>query len=212
MEISRAYSVDNLEKQKFIELKLGKIWERCIGIAVASGVWIIWGESANGKTALTMQIAKVLSHHFNRARSVAFNSLEMGTGKALVDAVIQHGMREVTKYFLILDGESIDDLKLRLRKKQAPSAVIIDSLQYADMTKKQYKELKKEFGHKVLFIFISHADGKQPKGALASFIRYDADIKIRVEGFKAFATSRFGGGEPYVIWPEGASRYWADII
>jgi replicative DNA helicase len=207
MEINRAYSVDNIESKKFIELQLDKIWEVFFGVAVASGVWIIFGESGNGKTALTMQIAKALAHR----QKVAFNSLEMSTSKALVDAVRTHKMSEVKKNFIILDRESIEDLKIRLRKKQAPSVVIIDSLQYADMTKKQYKELKEEFQKKVLFIFISHADGRKPKGALAEFIRYDADIKIRVEGFKAFAISRFGGGEPYVIWPEAAAKYWIDI-
>ena len=43
-----------------------------------------------------------------------------------------------------------------------------------------------------------------------------SEVKLRVEGFKAFPTTRFatseGGGEPYVIWQEGAARYYADII
>ncbi|MDV6170202.1 ATP-binding protein [Flavobacterium sp. DG1-102-2] len=206
MPVKRAWSVDNVVNKKFFEIPLPEVWERFIGKPEASGVWIIWGESGSGKTALTMAAAKILAMIFK----VAFDSLEMGTSKALYDAIIKYNMREVKKNFLILDRESIEDLKIRLRKKQAPRVVIIDSVQYADLTKSQYKALKEEF-YNVLFIFISHAEGKLPKGALAGFIRYDADIKIRVEGYKAFPVSRFGGGEPYIIWPEGAAQYWADI-
>ena len=75
------------------------------------------------------------------------------------------------------------------------------------MTKKEYQSLKEEFPNK-LFIFISHADGKNPKGALANFVKYDADLKIRVEGYKAMCLSRLGGDkEPYIIWAEGAAQY-----
>ncbi|WP_417366819.1 ATP-binding protein [Flavobacterium beibuense] len=207
MAINRAFTIDNIENKKFIELKLDTQWQDFVGSAEASGVWIIWGESGSGKTTLTMLLAKQLAHHYK----VAFNSLEMGTSKALKTVLDAVNMKSVKRNFLILDRENIDDLKERLRKKQAPKVVIIDSLQYADLTKKEYKALKEEFGNKTLFVFISHAEGKQPKGALASFIRYDADVKIRVEGYKGFSTSRFGGGEPYVIWAEEAAKYWVDI-
>lgn len=201
----RAWTVDNVEKKKFDELSLPKEWEAFIGSPEASGVWIIWGESGSGKTGLTMAVAKVLA-----PLKVAYDSLEMGTSKALQKAIVLHKMSEVKKSFMILNRESIEDLKIRLRKKQAPKVVIIDSVQYADLTKAQYKALKEEFPN-VLFIFISHEENKKPKGALAGFIRYDADIKIRVEGYKAFPVSRFGGGEPYIIYPKGAAEYWADI-
>lgn len=42
-----------------------------------------------------------------------------------------------------------------------------------------------------LFIFISHADGKNPKGGVADSIRYDCSCKIYVEGFRAVAASRY---------------------
>lgn len=205
--INRAYSIDNVESKKFIDLKLDRDFKALVGAAEANGIWIIWGGSGSGKTTFTMLLAKVLAAHYK----VAFNSLEMGISKALLQVLKFVLMELVKKNFKILDRESIPELKERLRKKQAPRVIIIDSLQYADLTKKEYKELKEEFGHKHLFIIISHADGKEPLGALAKFVRYDADVKIRVEGYKAFATSRFGGGEPYVIWPDGAKNYWVDI-
>ena len=70
----------------------------------------------------------------------------------------------------------------------------------------------------VLFIFIAHEDKGQPKGNMAKNIRYDADIKIRVEGYKAFATTRYEdsekgeGGADFIIWEQGAREYWADVL
>ena len=59
-----------------------------------------------------------------------------------------------------------------------------------------------------LFIFISHADGKNPEGSLAKFVKYDADVKIRVEGYRAMCLSRLGGDkEPYTIWEQGAAQF-----
>jgi len=33
-------------------------------------------------------------------------------------------------------------------------------------------------------------------------VRYDANVKIYVDKFKAYPTSRYGGGAPYIIWKE----------
>jgi hypothetical protein len=44
-------------------------------------------------------------------------------------------------------------------------------------------------------------------------IRYDADVKMRTEGFKAFVTSRYeGGGSDFIIYEQGAAAYWVDKL
>jgi hypothetical protein len=48
------------------------------------------------------------------------------------------------------------------------------------MTYRDYIQLKEEFPDK-LFVFISHARGKNPKGDAATSVMYDADLKIWVE-------------------------------
>ena len=60
------------------------------------------------------------------------------------------------------------------------------------------------------FIFTSHASGKYPEGRTANAIRYHANVKIRIEGFRAFVQSRYGGDKErfYEIYQEGAQRYW----
>ena len=54
------------------------------------------------------------------------------------------------------------------------------------MTYGDYIQLKEEFPDK-LFIIISHARGKNPKGDAATSVMYDADLKIWVEGYVAYS-------------------------
>jgi DNA polymerase III delta prime subunit len=204
--IKRAVSVDQLLKKKFIEMPFEGKWEASFGIPERSGVWIIWGNSGNGKTNFALQLARYLAT-FGK---VAYDTLEEGARKSFQIAVRRAKMESVAGNFTILNREHLEDLKVRLRKKKSPQIIIIDSIQYSGLTKSEYIALKEEFDDK-LFIFISHAEGKNPKGSLANFTRYDADIKIRIEGYKAFPTSRYGGNEEFVIWHKGASDYWSDI-
>ena len=55
---------------------------------------------------------------------------------------------------------------------------------------------------------MSHVDGNLPEGRVARKIWRDADVYIRVEGFRGFPVGRYGGGEPIDIYPERAVRYW----
>lgn len=207
MAIKRAVSVDEILKKKFKELKLEGDWLKLLGVPESNGSWIIWGQSGNGKSRFCMMLAKCLAQY----GKVAYNALEEGARKSIQKNVKDCQMTDVKKNFTILNRESISDLKERLRKKQHPNFVFIDSLQYSGLTKQQYIKLKEEFPD-ILFIWVSHAEGRQPKGNTADFIKYDSDIKIRVEGYKAFSMSRLGGdNEPFVIWPEAASKYWLDI-
>ncbi len=205
--IQRAVSVDEILKKKFIELQLPPQFAKLLGTPEMSGVWIIWGESFNGKTAFAMQLAKALT----KSGKVFYNTLEEGARKSMQNAVITQNMQEVKRRFLIGNRESIDDLKIRLRRRKSADIIFIDSLQYTGLNKKEYKQLKEEFSNK-LFIFISHADGKNPEGSFAKFVKYDADVKIRVEGYKAMCLSRLGGDkEPYTIWAQGAAQFETNI-
>lgn len=209
MQIKRAVSVDEILKKKFIEIPFEDDWLKLLGVPEANGVWIIWGLSGNGKSRFSMMLARELT----KFGKVAYNSLEEGARKSMAKNVRDCKMDadDVKKNFVILDCEPIEELKIRLRKKKHPRFVFIDSFQYTGLNYKQFKQLKEEF-RDVLFIFISHAEGKLPEGAIAKKVQYDADIKIRVEGYKAFPMSRMGGGEPYTIWPEQAKIYWMDVI
>ena len=180
------------------------------------GVWLIWGDIGSGKTTFTLQLCKYLAGF----RRVAYDSLEQGLSLSLQKAWERVGMAEAGSNIILLNKEDLPELRARLRKRKSPEIIVIDSLQYLDkFYMKQFKDLKAEFPDK-LFVFISQADkaGKDPDGYIAKKIRYDADIKIKVEGFKAFVTTRYEdrdkgeGGEDFIIWEQGANDYWAEQI
>ncbi len=202
----RAATSMQILNSRFEEIPFDGIWKELFGTPELSGCWLVWGESANGKTAFVLQLAKYLCTY---AR-VAFDSIEEGISKSLRDAIEREEMIKAQGRFLILDKEPIADLEERLRRRKSPSVVIIDSIQYTGLNKLSAKELVDRHPSK-LFIFTSHASGKYPEGRTANAIRYHSNVKIRVEGFRAFVQSRYGGDKEkyYEIYKEGASRYWS---
>jgi hypothetical protein len=207
MSLNRAISIDQIYKMNFKELAFEGEWKDSIGVPEATGVWIIWGKSGNGKTSFAMQLAKYLCEF----KKVAYNTLEEGARKSFKNALQRNQMHLAKKRFVIL-SESKEDLMERIEKHKSPDIYFIDSYQFMGMTKTEYRVFK-DFAikHKKLIIFLSHAEGKEPEGRPAKFVRYDADVKIFVEGFRASILSRFGGGDLYTIWAEGAAEYWHDI-
>lgn len=200
--MKRALTITDIRKYKAKTYLLDNGLDLALGEVELTGSWIVWGGSANGKTRFALQLAKALAKHVR----VAYDSLEEGLSLSMRHAIEDVGFSDVKRNFVLLDGESVSDLKERLRKQRSPKVVIIDSLQYTGLTYTEYKKLRDEFRSK-LFIFISHAEGHNPKGAVANSVKYDAFVKIYVEGYRAYPQSRFGGNEPYTIWEEGAKQY-----
>lgn len=201
--MARAISVTDLLTKRRNVLEFEGQWLDLMGRPELSGTWIIWGGSTSGKTSFALQLAKYLTE-FDR---VAYNSLEEGDCESMKLAFERAGMVEVAKRIILLDREPMGEMIDRLEKHKSPSIVIIDSLQYTQITLAQYIELKAKFPRK-LFVFISHADGKEPDGKVARRIRYDSHVKIYISGYQAYCNSRYGGGTPYVIWAEGAAKCW----
>lgn len=203
MRMKRALSVADIEAFNPHVLKFEGKWKEAIGEPELTGAWIIWGNSVNGKTRFALQLAKYLAN-FKR---VAYDSLEEGLSESIKKAINGVGMKEVARKFILLDKEPIEELKERLRKRKSPDVVIIDSLQYTGLTYSDYKSLRDEFRAK-LFIFISHAEGREPRGNVGKSVKYDANVKIYVEGYKAMPQSRYGGNKELIVWEKGANEYW----
>lgn len=201
--MARALSIKNIEEYKPVELPFEGKWAASFGRPELRGSWIIWGRSGNGKTRFALQLAKYLCG-FGK---VIYNSLEEGLSKSMQQAIMDVGMREVGRNFSLLDMEPLEDLEKRLEKPRSANIVFIDSLQYFRMAQSDYSRFKKKFPDK-LFIFVSHAKGVEPKGSMAESIRYDAFVKIWVEGYKAYPVSRYADNpEDFVIWSKGAEEY-----
>ena len=200
--LKRALSPSEMVAKRMVTMPFEGEWMSHVGQPERSGSWIIWGPSGNGKTRYALMLGKYLTQ-FGR---VAYNSLEEGISQSLKRAIMDCGLVGVRR-FILLDKEPITDLILRLQKPKSPDVVFIDSIQYSGLNYRDYRQLRDTNRNK-LFIFISHADGKEPAGRTAKSVRYDANIKIYVEGYRAFAASRYGGGEPFTIWEDGAERIY----
>lgn len=181
-------------------------WYEAFGMPEKRGVWFVWGNSGNGKTSFVMQLCKYLCR-FGR---VVYNSLEEGAGLTMQNSLRRFGMMDVNRRFLLLDAESMERLEERMNRQKSPDFVVIDSFQYTMMTFKQYIEFRERHKNKLL-IFISHADGRLPSGRSAKSAMYNADLKIYVEGYRAFSKGRYiGPKRHYDIWPEEALKYWGE--
>lgn len=202
----RAVSVSQLLGMKFRTMEFDGAFYDLIGNPELSGCWIVWGNSGNGKTNFALQLAKYLT----RYGRVAYSTMEEGARLSMQRAVRMNDLSDCSRKVIFLNREPIEDLLERLKMRKSPDVIIIDSFQYSGLTRNSYIDLKSQFPNK-LFVFLSHAEGKNPLGRSATFVRYDADVKIRVEGYRAFATSRYGGNNaPYVIWDEGSYNYWGE--
>jgi len=206
--MARAISVNQLLTKRRRLMQFDGEWLDAFGCPELAGVWFIWGNSSNGKTTFVLQLCKYLTK-FGR---VAYNSMEEGDSESMKLAFQRVDLSSCARRIILLDNEPIDELKERLRLHKAQRIIVIDSIQYSNMSYSDYKELRNEF-RDVLFIIVSHAKGKEPKDNRADSIRYDASVKIWIEGFKAFITSRYRTGDvaEMVIWKEQAEKYFGQI-
>lgn len=192
-------------KRVFKPLELSPRFREAFGDLTPDFRIIVWGQSGHGKSNLVMQFAAELL----RLGPVLYLSLEEGRG-ATIQKLIQRYIPEDHRGHLRIAhaDASYDNVFDYLRKPRTPAFVIVDSLQYFDINYREYKALMEAFTRKG-FIFISHAKGKLPDGKTADKIRYDAGLKIHVDHDVAFVMhSRYGGNKNFVIWEEGAKKYW----
>lgn len=201
--MKRAYSVRNVMDARFNTLPFEGRWREAVGCPELGGSWMIYGNPKNGKTTLALQAAKYLC----RFCRVAYDSVEEGLSLSIQVALDRVGMGEVGRRFVLLDKEGVEELTERLSRRCSPDAVVIDSVQFLGLRWDEYKALKERFPHK-LFIFVSHVDGNQPEGRVARKIWRDANVYVRVEGFRGFPVGRYMGGAPIDVDRELAANYW----
>lgn len=199
--MKKAFSIGEVRDYIPSTVNFDGAWLESFGNPELKGSWIIWGNSGNGKTTFCLQLAM----YFTRFCKVVYNSMEEGLSKSMQESIARLPVESVSKYrFKLLDKMSLPELRELLGKRNSPRVVVIDSLQYTGLNYSQYKELTDAYKSK-LFIFVSHADGREPKGEVAKSVRYDSNVKVYVKNFTAYPQSRYGGGEPFVVW-EAESR------
>lgn len=201
--VRRAFSVEDVLGLKRDILDFDGKWLDAIGRPELKGTWCVGGLPKNGKTTFTMQLAKYLT----RWHIVAYNSIEEGISASFAEALKRGGMNEIKAgRFMVLNNEDVQDIELRLSRRKSPKVVIIDSIQFLGLNIATYLRWKKRFPEK-LFIYVTHLAGGYPEGKTALKIWRDSDVVIKVEGFKAYPTSRYGGGKEMVISEEKAAMF-----
>lgn len=205
----KTFSIKRLLASEFRTYELSERWEQSIGIPERNFTMIVWGESGSGKTTYVLQLLNELQ----RFGKIYYNTVEQGRSQSLKKASQRVGLNEDMN-IMFGDRQSWEEM-LDYIDRAYPRFVIIDSIQYiykmADgeivgtmgMDTKQYTELKNRYKKRdIAFIFISHQEGKNPKGKYAKAIRYDVDIKTHVENGVASSESRFGATKPYRIFDQ----------
>lgn len=201
--VRRAYSADSVISMERELCEFDGKWLEAVGKPELKGTWCIGGLPKNGKTSFTMQLAKYLT----KWHLVAYDSIEEGISASFAETLRRCRMNEVkASRFIVLNNEDIKDIECRLSKRKSPKIVIIDSIQFLGLNTETYLRWKKRFPEK-LFIYITHLQGQYPEGKTALKIWRDSDVVIKVEGFRAYPTSRYGGGKPITISEEKAAMF-----
>lgn len=203
--MARAYSPSEIANLNIPELPLDGEWEQAFGRPSMYERWFIDGESASGKSTFVMRLAKKLCEY----GGVVYWSLEEGVGLSYKRRLAALKMEDVDGKFLTVAGETIEEFAARLAKRRSPHFVIIDSVQYIAAPFSKIKSmLLDRFPHKS-FIFVSQMYKGEPKGKAANDLRYEAGVKVRTKGYRAYCAGRFVNDAAtfYTIWEEGAIRY-----
>jgi len=203
---TRAYTVQDLLQRKFRTLGWGSSWADAFGYPESTGLWFVWGQSGNGKTSFVVQLMCELSHSYK----IFCNTLEEGMGLTLQEKLRNTHLTGCVRN-IHFGMETIEELSVRLERRRAPQVVIIDSVQQSGISTTQARLLRMQHQDK-LIVFVSQARGRGPSGKVADGIRYMADLKIWVEGYRAISNGRYNPGGVYTIWPEGAAGYWGENV
>lgn len=202
----RAYSPSELYRLKRPKMAFDGRWKEAFGCPAPTGLWLIWGNSANGKSSFTMQLAKYLC----RFAKVFYNSIEEDTEASFIDNIRRNRMEEEEGRFYTAKL-TLKEMEARMNDPRKEDVFIIDSFQAGNFTTKGpmgYEGLVERHPDK-LIIFISRADGNKPQGRPADNCCWDAGVKIWVEGFRAICKGRFSAkpGVTFTIWEEGKVKY-----
>lgn len=194
--MSKAIGIKDFMERKFHTWPFEGEWQKHLGTPEKSFQAIIYGDPGNGKTDYAIKFIKYLA---SLGAKVYFNSFEEGISCTLQEAITRNNMMDVLGKVMFGNKEPLDEMIVRLKRKNSANIVVIDSRDYMNLTTEQYKKLVKAFPRKA-FIIICWQSGGKPKGQYAKDIEYMCDIKIHVHHFKAHPRSRFGGNETYTIW------------
>lgn len=194
--MGKTISIDALTNRKYPTYELSREWVSAIGLPERNFKALVFGHSGSGKTTFVLQLCKELAKY----GKVYYNSIEQGEGKSLQDAVKLVDFANANKNNIKFgDKDSFGDMMEKLEVNRA-QFVVIDSLQYMNLTTGQYKQMIATHPKKAFIMIAWEGSAGKPKGEFAKSILYMVDIKIHVKKGVANAFSRFGHTQPYRIF------------
>jgi len=208
----RNWSIKNIEDRKYDFVPFSPRFADLFGKTEATGNWIVYGKSGQGKSSFCLQLAKEFDEI---GKKVLFVSLEMGDSYDFQQALANAGIRSGCSRISFTDSCHPEELKEELSKQRSADVIIIDSLQYfIDLYRVRaadFIELRSKFKKKV-FVYISHMKGNDVDGDTAYDLKKDAFKRIHIEHFKASYVGRGTGGPKgfFVIWDKGYRQFWLE--
>jgi nucleoside-triphosphatase THEP1 len=195
--MKKALGINDLLAINFDDYPFDGQWEQAFGRPEKNFKMLITGPEKNGKTDFMLKLTKYLAQ-WGKAY---INSHEEGRSKTLQEAFRRNDMQHVSGKVMLLHKEPFDTMMQRLAKKASPRFLVIDSLDYMELTDKQFKTLIDRFPRKS-FIFLCWADTKDhPLLDSAKMIKKRVDITVLIKNRTCYPTSRFGGNTPFVFGP-----------
>lgn len=204
--MQKAYSPKDIANLNIKELPFDGVWEIAFGRPSFYERWFIDGESASGKSTFVMLLGKKLCEY----GKVMYVSLEEGVSLSFKRRMKRLLMEEVNGRFVVVAGETMEQLAVRLKKPKSPHFVIIDSVQYMGIPFHKIKTILLDEFPRKSFIFVSQNYKGEPKGKAANDLKYDAGVKVSTYGFRAYCGGRHidDATAYFTIWEDGAYRYY----
>lgn len=195
MSRTKPLTLNQLSQKKYNTFEFDGMWLDVFGTPEKSGMWLIYGDEKHGKTTLAIKLGEYLSN-FGK---VLYVSAEEGMSFTFQQAVIRSKVNLENKMYHFTEYLTFDQLSERLSKQRSHKIIILDNVTvYKDDFKNDglYRLLEKNKNK--LFIFLAHAEGKEPYLSYAKLIKKLANVIVRVEGLRAFVGGRCPGGEIHI--------------
>lgn len=185
-------------------IKLSGGWAEAFGDIDRYGIVFIYGPSTGGKSSAALCFAKELTR-FGR---VLYVSNEEGFATSFQNRMRRFCVSDCGSKFQFTSNEAMSELIERLKKRKSADFVVIDSVQDSQISRAEYRELKRLSTSKML-IFVSRVEGSRPMGRLAVDIKFDAGLKVWVEGGRAKSEGRYIGSVGHFdVIQSKAREYW----
>jgi hypothetical protein len=198
------YGVNDILNAEFKLLEDVEPWvQNTLGVLPDPFHIQVIGRPKNGKTSFVMRLVKSLAVS---GYTTWYNSKEEGKCKTIQDAYRLAKMKDVAGMVMLGQDYYFNDMMDYLagpgkRKK----IVVIDSLDYVKLTKKQYIKLTEAHPRKS-FIVVCWGQRKGKEFVCDDYygnqLKYMMGSIVGVEGHIVESKGRYGPTEPFALWPE----------